>query len=123
MKDISEYLSFDETGGIPKRSIKSIVNLPVVVRRWKLMESKFRDGNPSGRFVQMQVEVDGQSFLVNTGSEIIMEQLDAVARTKSERGESEQGFTCVVRRFGRGVKLFPESWSRNNVSQEKREEA
>jgi len=121
MKDISDYLQFEGVGGPPKRSIKSVLNLPAVVKGWKLMESKFRDGNPSGHFVQLLMGIDGKDFLVNTGSEIIMEQLAAVRAAQERSGEGETAFTCVVRRSGRGVKLFPER--SENVGQEKREEA
>ena len=123
MKDISDYIKFNEDGRLPKKSIKSIINVPLVIRKWNVFESKYRDGNPSGKFVQMLVDIDDGSFLVNTGSEIIMEELDAIKQAKEDAGETEMDFTCVIKRFGRGVKMFPMNWSRKDDGQEKREES
>ena len=67
MKDISQYIDFTRNEGrMPKRSIRSLINLPCIVRGWTEMESRFRDGNPSGKYVQMHVEVESGHFLVNT---------------------------------------------------------
>lgn len=116
MKDISQYINFKKHEGIfPKKSIKFLIDKPCIIHEWKELESRFRDGNPSGRYVQMHVEIDSEHFCVNTGSVIIMEQLDIVSKAKAEAGETEQCFTCVIKRSGRGVKLYPSEWEHNDV--------
>lgn len=121
MKDISQYIDFTKNEGrLPTRSVRSLLNLPCIVHEWTEMESRFRDGNPSGKYVQLHVEVDAGHFLVNTGSTIIMEQLDQISDAKHVAGETEQGFTCLVKRAGRGVKLYPMDWERNDVGAQAR---
>ena len=123
MKDISQYIDFTQNEGrYPKRSVRSLINLPCTVHEWTELESRFRDGNPSGRYVQMHVELEAGHFLVNTGSAIIMEQLDQISKAKQETGETDQGFTCIVKRAGRGVKLYPMDWKRKDVSTQARKE-
>ena len=119
MKDISDFLPFDEDGCLPKRSIKSVINMPAVVHGWKILESKYKDGNPSGKFVQMQYEVQGRTFIINTGSEIIMEQLAKIKAAKEEEDDESMDFTCVIKRCGRGVMMFPVKWIQADDCQEK----
>ena len=116
MKDISQYIDFNQNEGrYPKRSIRSLINLPCIVHEWQEMESRYRDGNPSGRYVQMHVEVESGHFLVNTGSAIVMDELSQIRKAKEEAGEEDLGFTCMVKRVGNGVKLFPMDWERKDV--------
>ena len=122
-KDISQYIDFNQNEGrSPKRSIRSLINLPCIIHDWQEMESRYRDGNPSGKYVQLHVELEAGHFLVNTGSAIIMEELEQIRKAKEEAGETEMGFTCLVRRCGRGVKMFPTDWERRDVSAQERKE-
>ena len=123
-KDISQYIDFSQNDGRhPRRSIRSLINLPCIVHECQEMESRFRDGNPSGKYVQMHVEVDSGHFLVNTGSSIIMDELEKIRLAKQESGEADLCFTCIVKRCGRGVKMFPTDWERCDVSSQERKEA
>ena len=109
--DISKYMQFSaENAGFQHRSIRSLFDVPCIVLSWKTCDSKYRDGNPSGKFVQMHIEVDNIEYIVNTGSSIIMDQLNAVKSSKERNGESDMSFTCVVKRYGRGVKFYPVNW-------------
>ena len=43
-KDISQYIDFSQNDGRhPRRSIRSLINLPCIVHEWQEMESRFRD--------------------------------------------------------------------------------
>lgn len=102
MLDISDYI--DVEGG-ERRSIQSLIGTPIAVLGWKFLPSTYRDGNPAGQYALLEVSVNGVRYEVNTGSAIVMGQLEAVAKAKEQRGESDMGFTCIPRHAGKGVKL------------------
>ena len=121
MKDISHYIDFDKyEGKYEKRSIKSLINVSCIVHDWKELSSRFRDGNPAGKYVQMYVETDNVHYIVNTGSVIIMEQLDAIRPGMEQEGE--HGFTCIIKRVGGGIKMFPLDLENKDVSPQKQKE-
>lgn len=110
-KDISEYLNFDTVDGYPFRSINSILNIPLSVERWEFLTSGFKDcpreGKYAGMFVRLYCVIDNAKFFTNTGSGIIMEQLDGIKAKKAENGETDMSFDCVIKRCGKGKKMFP----------------
>lgn len=119
-KDISQYIDFSGEGRLPSRSIKSLLDKPCTVLGWQFLESHFSDGNPSGRYVQLRVELDAGIFIVNTGSAIVMSQLEQIRKAKEDAGESVMDFTCMVKRCGKGVKMYPLDWERKDVSAQER---
>ena len=117
MKDIAQYINFSQNKDkLPKRSIQSLLNLPCIVHSWQYFDSIYRDSNPNNRYVQLHVEVDAGHYMVNTGSTIIMEQLSQIEQAKEQANDTEQGFTCIMKRAGRGIKMFPIDWDRKDVS-------
>lgn len=103
MLDISDYIDVD--GGLESRSIQSLIGTPLTVLSWQFRPSTYRDGSPAGQYAAMEVSVNGRRYAVNTGSQIVMGQLEAVAKAKEQRGEADMGFTCIPRHAGKGVKL------------------
>lgn len=116
MKDIGTYIDFSNGGGrYPKRSVRSLLNQQMVIHDWTELESRYKDGNPSGRYLQLHVETQEGHFLVNTGSLIIMEQLEQVKAMQERDGETDTAVACMARRSGRGVKLYPVDWERRDA--------
>ena len=119
MKDISQYIDFKKGGDgrYPKRSLRSLCNLPCIVHEWQVLESKFKPReNSTGLFAQIHVELDAGHFIVNTSSKVIQEQLAKVAEAKKKAGETEMGFTCMVKRTGSVLRMMPMDWGRKDVS-------
>lgn len=105
-KDISAYIPEATENGLRKRSMQSLIGKPIEIIKWEYRESKYKDGNPSGRYVVFEVVADGVHFAVSTGSAIVLEQLTLIEKAMVERGETEAGFRCIPRRAGKGgVKL------------------
>lgn len=106
--DIGAIIKFRQPGEdasrLPKISLNAILNVPVVVLKWESHNSRFRDGNPDGVFVELEIKMpDGNGFRVNTGSTVIMSQLDEIAKEYPDGTE----FTCVFKRYGKFYKMFP----------------
>ena len=115
-KDISQYIDFGKGDAhAPSRSIRSLLNQPCTVLEWHERESRFRDGNPSGKYVQMLIDTAEGRFTVNTGSAIIMEELTVIKTAKDAAFEKDMSFTCMVKRCGNGIKLYPLEWERKDV--------
>lgn len=107
--DIGQIIKFNARGSgkdkLPKITINVLLNLPIIVKKWHIEGSRFSDGNPDGVFVEMEIETlkDGQQWRLNTGSGVIISQLDEIK--KSAPNETE--FQCVIKRSGKAYKMFP----------------
>lgn len=106
--DIGEIIKFqsksDVENRLPKITINAVLNIPILVRKWKIENSRFTDGNPDGQFVELELRLpDGGEFRLNTGSGVIISQLDEIRRSYPDGTE----FECVIRRVGKAYKMFP----------------
>ena len=91
MKDISQYIDFTRNEGrMPKRSIRSLLNLPCVVHGWTELESRFAV-QPS--FVRYRVE--------NMYGDITV--TDDSCRTLAPERDEQNG---VIRYVGRQEELY-----------------
>ena len=105
--DIGTIIKFNPPGEnkLPKMAINGILNVPICVKRWRVDRSRFTDGNPDGLFVELEFAVvsDGREYRTNTGSGVIISQLEEIE--KAYPGGTE--FTCIIRRSGKCYKMFP----------------
>ena len=99
-KDISCYLDFGPVGP-RKRSLKSLLNMPLTVKSWKSMPGRY------GTYAELAVSTTEGDFLVNAGREEILKQLDAIRTKKNELGETDMSFDCIPRRDGDKILLCP----------------
>jgi len=107
--DIGKIIKFNAPGSgknrLPKITINALLNLPIIVKNWHTENSRFSDGNPDGVFVEMELVTlnDGKAWRMNTGSGVIMSQLDEIKTAAPETTE----FQCIIRRSGKAYKMFP----------------
>lgn len=110
--DIGELIKFKPKGaddGLPpKVSIYRLYNRPVHVLKWEVKSSRFDDG--SGQFAEVTVKIldNGEEVRFNTGSRVIISQLEEVAKAMDAMGQEEdRTFTCVIKSMGNFVKMYP----------------
>lgn len=107
--DIGKLIKFNAHGSgenkLPKITINALLNLPIVVKKWHIENSRFSDGNPDGVFVEMEIETqnDGKQWRMNTGSGVIISQLEEIKSAAPTTAE----FQCIIRRAGKAYKMFP----------------
>jgi len=58
-----------------KRRIDELLNRELVVTGERIRESKYKDEGRR-RYMTLQVEIDGDSFVVFTGSEVLINQIE-----------------------------------------------
>ena len=114
MKDFSDYIKPKDPSNIfIKRTMKSLAGHPLEMLEWHILESKFPDGSPAGRYVQMKAKEGDVQYIVNTGSRQVMDQLEEISRIQDEANETDRRFTFTIIRQGRGVLLAPVKESKN----------
>lgn len=114
MKDFSDYIKPEDPSAVfVKRTMRSLAGHPLTMLEWHILDSKFPDGNPAGRYVQMKLKEGDNQYVVNTGSRLVMDQLEEISRLQDEAQEEDRRFTFTIRRQGRGVLLAPVKDSEN----------
>ena len=110
--DIGELIKFKPKGaddGLPpKVSIYRLYNRPVHVLKWEVKSSRFDDG--SGQFAEVTVKIqdNGETVRFNTGSRVIISQLEEVAKAMDARCiEDDRTFECCIKSMGNFVKMYP----------------
>ena len=117
MKDFSDYIKPEDPANVfVKRTMKSLAGHPLTMLEWHILESKFPDGNPAGRYVQMKLKEDDNQYVVNTGSRQVMTQLEEIEKLQNEANEEDRRFTFTIIRQGRGVLLAPVKESKNGCA-------
>lgn len=125
-KDISQYINFsDSSNGLtaPKRSLKSLINVPITVISWELRESHFADRSPQDMYACIVIETSSGRYKVNTSNPTVMAELDQIQQAKANALEQDMSFTCTVKRHGEGLRLCPVDWSRKDVRAQMGEKA
>lgn len=111
--DIGDYIKFKPKGaddGLPpKVPVFRMYNRPLRVLKWEIKPSRFADG--SGCFAEITVETldnRGETVRFNTGSQVVVSQLDEIAKAMNDQGvEGDRTFTCVLRSMGNFIKMYP----------------
>ena len=74
MKRFSEFSEEEEVLDGDKEKIDSILNKEIVVTGFRVRNSKFSK-NKSGKYLNLQFKIDGKTFILFTGSDILIEQI------------------------------------------------
>lgn len=79
MKSFKDFGIESQTKGFEGDKIKidRILNKEIVVKRYKIETSKF-SGKSNGRCLVLEIDVDGQSRIVFTGSVVLQEVIERV---------------------------------------------
>ncbi len=73
MKRFSDFAQ-DETLDGDKTRIEDVLNTEITVLNYRIKNSKYTEKNHSGKCLTLQIEVDGNWFVIFTGSDVLIEQ-------------------------------------------------
>lgn len=91
MKKFSDFANEDILEG-DKKKINDIVNKEIIVRGYSINDSKYSD-NQSGKYLTLQFEIDKVKYIVFTGSEVLIEQI--------EKYKDEIPFLTIIRKINK----------------------
>ena len=110
--DISDYIKFNpkrERDGLPSKvPVYRVYNRPLTILKWEIKSSQFADG--SGSFVEITAQPlygDTRIIRFNTGSKVIISQLEEITKAMNQRKVMDRTFTCVLRSYSNFIKLLP----------------
>ena len=72
----SEFAKEDRHLEGPKKRIDEVLNLEILVLGYKVGKSKYNKGKSEDtNYLTLQIEIDGEKFVVFTGSRVLTEQV------------------------------------------------
>jgi hypothetical protein len=73
MKRFSDFADENILDG-DKKAIEDILNKEIIILNYRIRESRYSD-NRDGKYLTLQVEIDGKRYVIFTGSDVLVEQL------------------------------------------------
>lgn len=104
MKDLTDFIQ----PGVPavpvKRSLKSILDQPIVVTDWKILKSKFSDDDSqsNSKYICLYYELERAPYYSYTSSAVILTQIQEIEKAQ---GDTREPFSCKVCKYGTSVRL------------------
>ena len=73
----SDFAKEDRHFEGPKKRIEEILNLEILFIGYKIGTSKYNKGKAEdAKYLQIQIEIDEEKFVVFTGSQVLSEQME-----------------------------------------------
>jgi hypothetical protein len=93
MKRFSEFKIEAPVGAFEgkKISLEDLFNVPIIVRAFRIEESKFKGKNRSNNRLQLSIEYNNEKFITFTGSDTLMDMIRKVP-------ENEFPFETVIKK-------------------------
>jgi hypothetical protein len=93
MKQFSEFKIEAPAGAFEgkKISLEDLFNISIIVRAYRIEESKFTGKNKSNNRLQLSIEYNNDKFITFTGSDTLMEMIKKVP-------EDEFPFETVIKK-------------------------
>lgn len=77
----SEFAKEDKHLEGPKKRIDEVLNLEVIITGFRVGKSRYANKNkdPDAKYLTLQIEIDGEKFIIFTGSRVLTEQVEKYA--------------------------------------------
>ncbi len=77
----SEFAKEDKHLEGPKKRIDEVLNLEILITGYKLGKSRYYDKNknPNPNYLTLQIEMNGEKFVIFTGSQVLAGQIEKYA--------------------------------------------
>ncbi len=77
----SEFAKEDRHLEGPKKRIDEVLNLEVLITGYRVGKSQYtnKNKNPDAKYLTLQIEIDGKKFIIFTGSQVLIEQVEKYA--------------------------------------------
>jgi hypothetical protein len=63
-----------------KINMEELFNVPIIIRDFKIEESKFQGKNRSNKRLQLAITISGVNYITFTGSELLMKTIQMVPK-------------------------------------------
>jgi hypothetical protein len=91
MKRFSEFAEDTVLDGNKKR-IDDILNKEIIILNYRIKTSRYSE-HKDGKYLTLQIEIENEKFVIFTGSEVLIEQI--------ERYASELPFVAIIRKINK----------------------
>ena len=91
MKRFSEFAEDTVLDGGKKR-IDDILNKEITILNYRIKTSRYSE-HKDGKYLTLQIEIENEKFVIFTGSEVLIEQI--------ERYASELPFVAIIRKINK----------------------
>lgn len=77
----SEFAKDDKRLEGPKKRIDEVLNIELLVTGYRIGKSQYTNKNkdPNAKYLTLQIEINGVKFVIFTGSQVLIEQVEKYA--------------------------------------------
>lgn len=93
MKRFSDFASDDAVFTGDKKKLDDILSKDIVVKGYKIADSKYSRGNGNDKVLTLQFELDGVDYITFTGSSVLIDQ--------AEKYEDEMPFVAKIEKVNK----------------------